>query len=201
MLLWDVQVVILKNQPTFALAREGSPFHLTTLPHLPLRVALVLTISFVLVDAAMEGLWTVSSHVHAGCLLRLPGERWKKLFILKRSVPEMMICHSTPNSLTESCKSFYIWADPHIHYYTEITYQLYPHSVIHFQALESTCPVGLPKHPECTWLSTAHNSYTSACRNTEVIVDWNGCSKLRVRPGTWQNEMNSSLMFLTMLWE
>lgn len=44
------------NQPTFALAREGSPFHLTTLPHLPLRAALIQTISFVLVDAAMEGL-------------------------------------------------------------------------------------------------------------------------------------------------
>lgn len=90
------------------------------------------------------------------------------------------------------------------HIYTiiqKITYWLYPHSVTHFQALESTCPVGLPKHPECTWLSTARNSHTAACRNTEVIVDWNDCSKLRVRPEMWQNEMNSSLMFLMMLWE
>lgn len=179
-----------KNQLPFATAREGSLFHLATLPHLSLRAALILTITFVFLDAETESLWTVSSHTHAGCVLKLPRERWKNLFILKSSVPEM-ICHSTPNGLSESHKSFYIRVNPHMHYYT--TCWLYPHSIISFQALESTCPVGLPKHPECTWLRAAHNSFTAACRNTEVIVDWNDCSKLRVRPETWQNEMNSSL--------
>lgn len=91
----------------------------------------------------------------------------------------------------------------HTHIYTltqKITCWLYP-CPISFQALKSTCPMGPPKHPECTWLRTARNSFTVACRNTEFIVDWNDCSKLRVRPETWQNEMNSSLMFLMMLRE
>lgn len=90
----------------------------------------------------------------------------------------------------------------HIHTIIQkITYWLYPRSIISFQALKSTCPMGLPKHPECTWQRTARNSFTAACRNTEFIVDWNDCFKLRVRPETWQNEMSSSLMFLMMLRE
>lgn len=90
------------------------------------------------------------------------------------------------------------------HIYTalpKMTYWLYSCSIITFQALKSTCPMGLPKHPECTGIRRAHNSFTPACRNTEFIVDWNDCSKLRARPETWQTKKNSSLMFIMMLRE
>lgn len=83
---WEVQVTKLEKSVHLFLSKESQFFSSSCLALFITRSCrLIPAISFSIPDAVIEGLWAVSSSLHAEWLSVLPGEGWKRPFILKRS--------------------------------------------------------------------------------------------------------------------